>query len=162
VEGDSASSTELYALISSLAEVPLRQDIAVTGSVNQKGEVQAIGGVNQKVEGFFDIARLRGLTGNQGVIIPAANVDDLMLRKDVVEAVAAGRFHVYPVERIDEGIEILTGSPAGERDEGGKFPADSVYAKVDSRLQDMAKRVKEFMRQERQEDGKSDAAESGS
>ncbi len=156
VEGDSASSTELYALVSSLSEIPLRQDIGVTGSVNQKGEVQAIGGVNQKVEGFFDVACLRGLTGNQGVMIPAANVDDLMLRKDVVQAVVDGKFHVYSVHDIEEGIEILTGLPAGERDEKGKFPKESVYGKVETRLQEMAKGLKEFMKRARQDDDKSE------
>jgi predicted ATP-dependent protease len=147
VDGDSASSTELYALLSSLSELPLRQDIAVTGSVNQKGEVQAIGGVNQKVEGFFDVCRLHGLTGSQGVMIPAANVDDLMLRKDVVQAAADGKFRIYSVRTIEEGIEILTGAPAGVRDDEDKFPEDSVYGKVEARLQEMAKAIKDFMKQ---------------
>jgi lon-related putative ATP-dependent protease len=146
VDGDSASSTELYALLSSLSELPLRQDIAVTGSVNQKGEVQAIGGVNQKVEGFFDVCRLHGLTGSQGAMIPAANVDDLMLRKDVVQAADDGQFRVYSVRTIEEGIEILTGVPAGERDDEGKFPEDSVYGKVEARLYEMAKGVRDFMK----------------
>ncbi len=147
VDGDSASSTELYALLSSLSELPLRQDIAVTGSVNQKGEVQAIGGVNQKVEGFFDVCRLHSLTGSQGVMIPAANVDDLMLRKDVVQAAADGKFRIYSVRTIEEGIEILTGAPAGVRDDEDKFPEDSVYGKVEARLQEMAKAIKDFMKQ---------------
>ncbi len=112
VEGDSASSAELYALLSALAQAPLRQSLAVTGSVNQHGDVQAIGGVNEKVEGFFDICRSRGLTGGQGVLIPAANVKHLMLRAEVVQAVAEGRFAIWPVERIDQGIELLTGMPA--------------------------------------------------
>ncbi len=115
VEGDSASSAELYALLSALAEAPIKQSLAVTGSVNQHGQVQAIGGVNEKVEGFFDLCRARGLSGQQGVLIPAANVKHLMLRREVVEAVAAGQFHLYPVTTIDQGIEILTGLPAGER-----------------------------------------------
>jgi Lon-like ATP-dependent protease len=144
VDGDSASSTELYGLVSALSEIPLRQDIAVTGSVNQKGEVQAIGGVNQKAEGFYDVCRLEGLTGNQGVMIPASNVDDLMLRKDLIQAVADGKFHIYAIDNIKDGIEILTGVAAGERNEEGKFPEDSVFGKVEARLQEMARSVKEF------------------
>ena len=117
IDGDSASSTELYALLSSLTELPIKQAIAVTGSVNQRGEVQAIGGATLKIEGFFDVCRAMpgGLTGEQGVIVPAANVPNLMLREDVADAVAAGQFHIYPVRTIDEGIELLTGIPAGER-----------------------------------------------
>ncbi len=144
VDGDSASSTELYALLSSLAGVPLRQDIAVTGSVNQKGEVQAIGGVNHKVEGFYDTCKALGLTGRQGVMIPASNVADLMLRKDVVEAIAAGKFHLWAVRTIDEGMEILTGLPAGEPGKDGKFPAGSVAARVDERLKELALGLKQF------------------
>jgi len=134
VDGDSASSTELYALLSALAGLPIRQGLAVTGSVNQNGEVQAIGGVNEKIEGFFDICAARGLTGGQGVLIPAANVKHLMLRADVVEACGAGRFHVYPVARIDEGIELLTGREAGTRGPGGHFPEASVNRLVEDRL----------------------------
>ena len=126
VEGDSASSAELYALLSAIASVPIRQALAVTGSVNQHGQVQAIGGVNEKIEGFFDICTARGLTGDQGVLIPAANVKHLMLRQDVVDAVAAGRFHVYPIATIDEGIELLTGVPAGEPDAEGRYPEGTV------------------------------------
>ena len=117
VDGDSASSAELYALLSALAEVPLRQDLAVTGSVNQHGVVQAIGGVNEKIEGFFDVCAARGLTGTQGVLIPHSNAQHLMLRADVVEACAAGRFAVYPIRTIDQGIQLLTGRAAGERGE---------------------------------------------
>jgi lon-related putative ATP-dependent protease len=138
VEGDSASSAELYALLSALAEAPLKQSLAVTGSVNQHGRVQVIGGVNEKIEGFFDVCRARGLTGEQGVLIPAANVKHLMLRQDLVEAVAAGQFHIYPVETIDQGIEILTGLPAGERDETGNFPEGSINRRVEERLAAMA------------------------
>lgn len=138
VDGDSASSTEIYALLSALSGCPVRQDLAVTGSVNQQGDVQPIGGVNEKIEGFYDVCRIKGLTGNQGVLIPAPNVEDLMLRKDVVEAVADGRFQVYPVNTIAQGIEILTGVRAGGRDSAGKFEADTVFAKVDERLQEMA------------------------
>ena len=109
VEGDSASSTELYALLSALSDLPVKQGFAVTGSVNQYGEIQVIGGVNEKIEGFFDICAKRGLNGQQGVLIPAGNVQHLMLRRDVVDAVRTGKFHIYPVSRIDEGIELLTG-----------------------------------------------------
>ena len=140
VEGDSASSAELYALLSGLAELPVKQGLAVTGSVNQRGQVQAIGGVNEKIEGFFDICRAQGLTGEQGVLIPASNVKHLMLRHDVVAAVAAGQFHVYPVETIDQGIELLTGVPAGERDDTGAFPADSVNQRVEARLVALAEK----------------------
>jgi lon-related putative ATP-dependent protease len=134
VEGDSASSAELYALLSSLAAVPIRQSLAVTGSVNQHGEVQAIGGVNEKIEGFFDLCRARGLSGEQGVLIPVANVRHLMLRHDVIEAVRAGQFRIYPVRTIDEGIELLTGMPAGERDANGLFPDDTLNQRVELRL----------------------------
>lgn len=143
VEGDSASSTELYALLSALSEIPLRQDIAVTGSVNQMGEMQAIGGVNEKIEGFYDVCRARGLTGRQGVAIPAANVADLMLRKDVIDAVGAGKFHIYPLTTIEEGIELLTGLPAGERGPDGNFPEGSVYGRAEARLLKMAEAAKE-------------------
>jgi predicted ATP-dependent protease len=140
VDGDSASSAELYALLSALAEAPLKQSLAVTGSVNQYGQVQAIGGVNEKIEGFFDVCRAGGLTGEQGVLIPAANVKHLMLRPDVVEAVEAGRFRIYAVESIDQGLEILTGLPAGERNEQGNFPAGSLNRQVEVRLAAMAER----------------------
>ena len=135
VDGDSASSTELYAILSSLSQVPICQGIAVTGSVNQKGQVQAIGGVNQKIEGFFDVCRSKGLTGNQGVMIPAANVKNLMLKKSVVEAVGEGRFTIWQVSTIEEGIEILTGVTAGKVDESGNFPTDTLYGKVQKKLE---------------------------
>jgi len=138
VEGDSASSVELYALLSALSGVPIKQSLAVTGSVNQQGEVQAIGAVNEKIEGFFDLCDARGLTGSQGVIIPASNVRHLMLRQDVVDAVRANKFRIYAVETIDQGIEILTGVPAGEADASGKFPDGSVNQKVEARLIDFA------------------------
>jgi predicted ATP-dependent protease len=128
VDGDSASSTELYALLSALAEVPLRQDLAVTGSVNQHGEVQAIGGVNDKIEGYFEICQARGLTGTQGVMIPASNVQHLMLRQDVVDACAAGQFAVYPIKTIDQGITLLAGLPAAD-----------IHRKVEDRLRAFAK-----------------------
>ncbi|MBM3518314.1 MAG: ATP-dependent protease [Alphaproteobacteria bacterium] len=134
VEGDSASSTELYALLSALAELPLRQSLAVTGSVNQYGQVQAIGGANEKIEGFFDLCRAKGLTGTQGVLIPDSNVKHLMLRDGVIEAVSAGKFHIYPIRTIDEGIEVLTGVPAGKRGRDGRFPDGTVNRKVEDRL----------------------------
>lgn len=138
IEGDSASSAELYALLSALAEAPIKQSLAVTGSVNQHGQVQPIGGVNEKIEGFFDLCNARGLTGEQGVIIPQSNVKHLMLREDVVAAVKAGLFHIYAVSTIDEGIEILTGLTAGMRDHSGKFPAGSINERVEARLALMA------------------------
>ena len=145
VDGDSASSTEIYALLSSLSGVPIKQNIAVTGSVNQKGEVQAIGGVNQKVEGFFDCCRHKGLNGNQGVMIPQSNIKDLMLRKDVVAAVKEGRFSVWAVRNIDEGVEILTGRNAGEHQPDGSYPAGTINFLVDQRLKELAEGIKEFV-----------------
>jgi predicted ATP-dependent protease len=133
LEGDSASSGELYALLSALAGAPLKQSLAVTGSVNQHGDVQAIGGVNEKIEGFFDLCRARGLGGGQGVLIPRANVQHLMLREDVVAAVAEGKFAVYAVGTADEGIELLTGVPAGE-----------IHARVEARLAEFAERARAF------------------
>ncbi|MGA8037494.1 MAG: AAA family ATPase [Candidatus Acidiferrales bacterium] len=144
VDGDSASSTEIYALLSALSDVPIRQELAVTGSVNQQGDVQPIGGVNQKIEGFYDVCKLKGLTGSQGVLIPSENVDDLMLREEVVRAVADGKFHLYPVQNVSQGIEILTGERAGKRDGAGKFEAGSVFAKVDARLEAMARTMERF------------------
>jgi ATP-dependent Lon protease len=144
VEGDSASSTEIYALLSSISELPLRQDIAVTGSVNQKGEVQPIGGVNEKIEGFFDVCKTKGLTGKQGVMIPHLNVDDLMLRKDVVEAVKEGKFRIYSVKTIDQGIEILTGVEAGEKLGDGRFKEGTVNGLVDEKLRELGIKIKEF------------------
>jgi predicted ATP-dependent protease len=144
VDGDSASSTEIYALLSALSELPLRQDIAVTGSMNQRGDIQAIGGVNEKIEGFFDTCRIEGLTGTQGVMIPQSNVDDLMLREDVLEAVATGRFHIWPIARVEQGVELLMGIPAGSRNGSGKFESGTVFARVDDRLRDMARVMKDF------------------
>lgn len=144
VEGDSASSTELYAILSSLSGRPIRQGIAVTGSVNQKGEIQPIGGANQKIEGFFDVCRAKGLTGEQGVIVPHQNLQNLMLREDVVEAVRGGQFCVYAVQTVDEGIEILTGVPAGERGPDGTYPEGTVSCLVDRRLGELAQGIKGF------------------
>ncbi len=138
VDGDSASSTELYALLSAISGVPIKQSLAVTGSVNQHGQVQAIGGVNEKIEGFFDVCKARGLTGEQGVLIPVANVKHLMLRSDVIEAVRAGEFKIYPIETIDQGVEVLTDVPAGEPDEEGVYPEGTLNALVQNRLQELA------------------------
>ncbi len=146
VEGDSASAAELYALLSGLSGYPLRQDFAVTGSVNQHGQVQAIGGVNEKVEGFFDVCRLKGLTGQQGVLIPFSNIKNLMLREDVVAAVSAGKFHIYPITTIDEGIELLTGIEAGSQNEKGAYPEKTVNFAVQARLRGLAEKVQSFSR----------------
>ena len=143
VDGDSASSTEVYGLLSSLSELPLRQDLSVTGSVNQKGEIQPIGGVNEKVQGFFDLCQHKGLSGSQGVIIPRLNEPDLMLRRDVQQAVDAGQFHIFAIDSIDQGIEILTGVKAGARGEEG-FDAESVHRLVDDKLAHFAEQLKEF------------------
>ncbi len=134
VDGDSASSTELYAILSSLSDVPLRQNLAVTGSVNQHGEIQPIGGVTEKVEGFFDTCAAKGLTGDQGVIIPVSNIDNLMLREDVLEAVRENRFHLYAVRTVEEGIELLSGKPAGVRQADGTYPDDTVFGLADRKL----------------------------
>lgn len=144
VEGDSASSAELYALLSALADVPINQSLAVTGSVNQRGQVQAIGGVNEKIEGFFDVCQARGLTGAQGVLIPAANVEHLMLRADIVQAAAEGQFHIYPISTIDEGIELLTGIPAGVLDPAGNYPVDTINGRITNRLTTLAEKAREF------------------
>ena len=146
VDGDSASSTELYALLSAIAEVPIDQSLAVTGSVNQYGEVQAIGGVNEKIEGFFDLCAARGLTGRQGVLIPASNVKHLMLHRRVVEAAEQGQFRIFAVGTIDQGMEILTGQPAGARDAEGRFPEGSVNARVEARLIELADKRRAFGR----------------
>src|SRR5215813_9275881 len=144
VDGDSASSTEVYALVSALSGLPLRQDIADTGSINQQGDIQAIGGVNEKIEGYFDVCRIKGLTGTQGVMIPQSNVEDLMLREDLLDAVANGKFHIWPVARIEQGIELLTGHSAGHRNGDGSFEDNTVFGKVDRRLSQMAKAMKDF------------------
>ena len=133
-DGDSASSSELYALLSALSGFPLRQELAVTGSVDQQGGIQPVGGLNEKIEAFFDICAAKGITGRQGVLIPMSNRDALMLRSDVVEAIGAGRFHVYAVTTVEEGIELLTGVPAGVADENGHYPEGSVFRAAESRL----------------------------
>ena len=139
IDGDSASSTELYCIISSLAELPISQELAVTGSVNQKGEIQAIGGVTHKIEGFFDLCKKRGLTGKQGVLIPVSNVKELVLKDEVVNAVKEGVFHIYPIAHIDEGIELLMGCEAGKKDESGMFPQNTVHGRVYEKLKMFAK-----------------------
>ncbi|HET7293784.1 MAG TPA: AAA family ATPase [Vicinamibacteria bacterium] len=144
VEGDSASCAELVALLSAIAEAPVRQDLALTGSVNQQGEVQAVGGVTEKIEGFFDVCNAAGLSGEQGVLIPAANVKHLMLRRDVVEAVESGRFRVYAIRTVDEALELLTGLPAGARDGGGEFPEGSLNRRVEARLSGFAEKARAF------------------
>ena len=143
MDGDSASSTELYALLSSLSGIPLKQGIAVTGSVNQKGEVQPIGGVNQKIEGFFQVCKAKGLTGEQGVMIPAKNLPNLMLRQEVIDAVKAGSFNIYAVDTIEEGIAILSGVEAGEKKDGA-YPEGSINYLVDKQLREMATRLRHF------------------
>jgi lon-related putative ATP-dependent protease len=144
VEGDSASSTELYALMSSLAKLPIHQGIAVTGSVDQRGQVQPIGGVNEKVEGFYAVCKAKGLTGEQGVIIPVQNVKNLMLRQEVVEAVRTERFHIWAVSNVDEGIEILTGIPSGQKRDDGTWPEGTVNYLIDQRLIEMAEAARRF------------------
>jgi lon-related putative ATP-dependent protease len=150
VDGDSASSTELYALLSSLSDLPIKQGIAVTGSVNQKGQVQAIGGVNAKIEGFFAICEAKGLTGEQGVVIPASNVPNLMLKEEVIRAVQESKFNIWAVETVDEGIEVLTGVPAGRRLGDGTFEPGTVHQRVDQRLGSLAQAMKEYGRAEKE------------
>jgi lon-related putative ATP-dependent protease len=145
IEGDSASSAELYALLSSLADLPLKQSLAVTGSVDQFGNVQAIGGVNEKIEGFFDTCKAQGLNREQGVLIPEANVKHLMLRKDVIDAVKEGAFHVYSIKTIDQGIELLTDVEAGQADGEGQYPADTVNGKVQKRLMEFAQKRRNYV-----------------
>ena len=139
IEGDSASAAELFALLSAIARLPLRQDIAVTGSVNQHGQIQAIGGVNEKIEGFFAVCKARGLTGRQGVIIPYANRRNLMLRQDVIEAVQEGSFHIWAIRHVNEGLELLAGIPAGEKGEDGAYPEGCFNAEVARRLDEFAR-----------------------
>jgi predicted ATP-dependent protease len=143
IDGDSASSSELFAVLSALADVGIDQGVAVTGSVNQLGEMQAIGGVCAKIEGFYDLCRARGLTGLQGVLVPRANLPHLVLRDDVADAVARGEFHLYAVDTAAQGVEILTGLPAGARDDSGRFPASSVFGRVERRIIEIAEKLRE-------------------
>ena len=147
IDGDSASTAELVVLLSSLSGVPIKQSFAITGSVNQKGQIQPIGGVNEKVEGFYDVCKAKGLTGEQGVIIPHQNVKNLMLKKEVVQAVKDKQFHIYPVESVDQAIELLTGKEAGTRGSTGKFKAGSVNYLVDKKLRGFAEDYRKFGRQ---------------
>lgn len=147
IEGDSASLAELCALLSNLADAPIRQSLAMTGSVNQLGQVQAIGAVNEKIEGFFDICAARGLSGEQGVLIPSANIAHLMLRHDVVAAAGAGKFHIHAVDHVDQAMELLTGLPAGQLQAGGDYPAGSVNQRVAARLAELTRLRKSFARQ---------------
>ena len=158
VEGDSASMAELLTLLSVLADVPLKQNIAITGSVSQRGEAQPIGGVNWKIEGFYKVCKSRGLDGTQGVVIPKTNVKDLMLKKEVVEACKAGKFHVWAVGAVDEALELLTGLPAGKLQADGTFEADSVNARVDDTLRRLMEMARELM-QEEKAGGKKEEAE---
>jgi predicted ATP-dependent protease len=159
IEGDSASSTELYALMSSLSGLPIRQDLAVTGSVDQQGRIQAIGGATFKIEGFFDVCRARELTGTQGVLIPADNVRHLVLRRDVVQAVREGEFHIYAVQTVDQGIELLTGVPAGEADEEGNYPKGTVNYLVQQKLLQMAEEKADEKDEEDPPSSRTDQAE---
>lgn len=162
IEGDSASSTELYAILSRLSDVPIKQGIAVTGSVNQKGEVQAIGGLNEKIEGFFEVCHIRGLNGKQGVLIPASNMRNLMLKEEVVKAVRAGKFHIYPVSTIDEGIAVLTGAKAGKRLKDGNFEPGSINDRVQKRLTALAEKLRDFSKgDEKPKDSRGDNNGSG-
>lgn len=147
VDGDSASSTEYYCLMSALTNIPIKQNIAVTGSINQFGEIQPIGGVNEKIEGFFDVCNHRGLTGDQGVIIPRTNVKDLMLREDVLNAVDEGRFHVYAIDTVDDGIEILTGIPAGKMGKNGKYPKGTVNYEAQKSLESFYKKYAHYAKE---------------
>jgi lon-related putative ATP-dependent protease len=155
VDGDSASSTELYALLSALSGVGVDQSVAVTGSVNQHGEVQAIGGVNEKIEGYFKVCKSKGLTGGQGVMIPKANMGDLMLESEVLESVEKGEFHVWAVENIDQGIELLTGTPAGEPDDNGEYPEGTLNYLVNLKLKELSYGMKDFMKSGEEESGQS-------
>jgi predicted ATP-dependent protease len=144
VDGDSASSTELYSLLSALSEKPIKQYLAVTGSVNQKGDVQAIGGVNEKIEGFYEVCKVKGLTGKEGCVIPRSNVENLMLKEEVVEAIKEGQFHIYPVGTTEEGIEVLTGVRAGEKRPDGTYEEGTINFLVQKRLSEMAEQMKEY------------------
>jgi len=152
IEGDSASAAELCALISAMADVPIRQSMAITGSINQHGQMQAIGGVCDKIEGFFDLCEKRGLTGEQGVIIPTANVRHLMLKQTLVDAAAAGRFHVYAVDHVEQALELLTGLPAGQPDGNGIFPSGTVNHRVQLRLAEWIALRQHYANPPREED----------
>jgi lon-related putative ATP-dependent protease len=156
IDGDSATAAEVCAILSAISGAALRQDLAVTGSMSQKGEMQGIGGVNEKIEGYFRACEVKGLTGSQGVIIPQLNIEDLMLRQEVIDAVAAGKFHVYAMSNIDQALELLTGMPAGEKDAEGKYPEGTLHYKVDQRLRELNKEKKENKSAEEKKDEKSE------
>jgi predicted ATP-dependent protease len=156
VDGDSASAAELFALLSAIAQVPISQGFAVTGSVNQLGRIQAIGGVNEKIEGFFDVCLQRGLSGDQGVIIPAANAEHLMLRRDVVDAAEQGRFQIHAIETVDQSMALLTGQEPGERAADGSFPEGSLNARIEARLRFLAEESRRFGRQPAKANGGGD------
>jgi predicted ATP-dependent protease len=145
VDGDSAATAETLSLLSALSGVPARQDMAVTGSMNQKGQVQAVGGVNEKIEGFYDLCLARGLTGNQGAIIPAANIPHLMLRPQIVEAVRERRFHIFAVSRVEEAAELLMGLPAGLPGQAGRFAPETLFGKVQARLEDLGEAARDYL-----------------
>ena len=153
VEGDSASSAELYALLSSLSGLPINQGIAVTGSVNQRGDVQAIGGATFKIEGFFDVCKAQGLTGSQGVVIPKDNIKNLVLKDEVTQAARDGKFAIYAVSTVEEGIEVLTGVPSGEPDTEGEYPEGTVYYQIAKRLEYLASKAKEISARSDSKDG---------
>jgi predicted ATP-dependent protease len=161
VDGDSASSTELYALLSALSGKPIDQSVAVTGSVNQHGEVQPIGGVNQKIEGFFKVCKAQGLTGKQGVMVPRRNLGDILLESEVLEAINNGQFHVWAADHVDQGIELLTGVPAGERDAEGNFPEGTINRLVNERLEELSKGIKEFESTGEEEEDKDESKDAG-
>ena len=142
IEGDSASCAELYVILSSLAGLPLKQNLAVTGSMDQNGDVQPIGGVNEKIEGFFDLCKIRGLDGTHGVVIPSKNIKHLMVKQEVVDAVVDGKFFIYPIDRVEEGLEIFTGLPAGEMREDGTYPEGTINYLVSKRLEEISEAVK--------------------
>ncbi|NPB09794.1 MAG: ATP-dependent protease, partial [Thermodesulfobacteria bacterium] len=152
IDGDSASSAELYVILSAISGVPLKQGIAVTGSISQKGDIQPVGGVTKKIEGFYKVCKAKGFTGEQGVIIPKANVKELMLKDEIVQAVKEGKFHIWAIERVEEGIEILTGKPAGERQPDGTYPEDSVFYLVNKKLEEMAKKARELAKESEKKD----------
>ena len=147
IDGDSASTAELVILLSSLSGIPIKQSFAITGSINQKGQIQPIGGVNEKVEGFYDVCKAKGLNGEQGVVIPHQNVKNLMLRKEVVQAVKDNKFHIYPIESVDQAIELLTGKEAGKKGSTGKFKTGTVNYLVDKKLKEFAEDYRKFGRQ---------------
>jgi lon-related putative ATP-dependent protease len=161
IDGDSASSTEYYVLVSAISGVPLKQGVAVTGSVSQKGEIQPIGGVNYKIKGFFDICKAKGLTGDQGVIIPDKNVRNLMLDQEVVDAVAGGKFHIWPVSTVEEGLKLLTGVDAGVLNADGTYPPNSIYGKVDARLKEISEIVRKFAKEMEEAGGKKSNEDEG-